>query len=140
MINGNSTDMKKPLITDRSIQIYVSFLEAKLEKYNHETEKAELFLALKKQLGEITEVLYEEKAVLRKGGEDGGLIINESIIDISKDITKITKQMDELRADLDSEILEKVEKSLKSRSSIKGEHSPEDFAERAYKKKKSHAE
>lgn len=132
--------MKRPFIADRSVQIYVSFLEAKLEKYNHETQKAELFLALRKQLGEITEVLYQEKAIIRKKGEQGGLIINESIIDISKDITKITKQMDELQRDLDQDLLEKVEQSLKSRSSIKGEHSPEDFAERYRKLKREENE
>ncbi len=132
--------MKKPFISDRNVQIYVSYLEAKLEKYNHETEKAELFLALKKQIGEITEVLYVEKAVIRKKGVEGGLIINESIIDISKDITKITKQMDELQRDLDEELLEKVERSLKSRSSIKGEYSPEDFAERYRKLKRGEDE
>jgi len=119
--------MKEPHIADRKVAIYVTYLKSKIEKYNHEREKAELFLALKSQIEQITEAIIHEK-VVEKVAES--YLINHEILDLSKDVTKITKQMDELKKDLDEEIIEKAKQSLQNKTSIKGDYSPEDLAEK----------
>lgn len=128
--------MKKPFITDRKIEIYVSYLEAKLKKYEFEPVKAELYLTLKKKLIEITDIFNQEKIVYKL--DSGEYYINEELLKLAESAPKLTKQIDELKKDLEHEILEKAEKALLDKISIKGEHSPEDLAEKYRKMKIEH--
>ena len=132
--------MKRPktlIKTPKEVQVYVIYLESLLEKYNHEKEKAESYIVLKKQLGEINTVVYAEKSVTTKNGD---MIVNDDVISVTKDITRIIDQMDQLKGGIEKEALEKAEKSLKTRTSIKGDHAPENYAERALQLKREQIE
>lgn len=110
----------------------MNLLEAKLKRYEAEKEKAELYVVVKKQISEITEFLNSEKAAVNI---DGQIIINEDIIDLLKDISKITDQLEKLKKDLDGDLIERAEKALRSGESKKGDYSPEDMAEKMRKMK-----
>lgn len=125
--------MKRPHIGDRTVKIYVDYLEAKADKYKHEKEKAELYLALKKEVEGITKAIINQPAV--EENKNGKYVVNKDMLDLIKDVTKITKQLDELKEGLDKDVLKKAEQSMQLKTSIKGKHSPEEMADKFRKSK-----
>ena len=119
--------MKRPDIFDKKVEIYVRLLEAKLERYAVEKEKAALFVVVKKQISEITDYLKTEKAAEKKGNVS---IINEDVFDVLKELPKLTDSLDKLGQNLDKDLIEKAEAAMKQGVSKKGERSPEDMAEK----------
>lgn len=126
--------MKRPYCDDKKVNVYINLLEAKLKRYDDEKERAALLVAVLKQISEITEFLYAEKAAEKI---EGSIIINEDIVDLLKDISKITDQAEKLKKDLDGDLIERAESQLKQGSSKKGDYSPEEMAEKMRKIKSS---